>query len=223
VVTRFCPSRTFSATLTPRGAPDDAMTLRGKFADGKLFEIDATLYLPQRSYTKEEDRVAIAAFDASVTRILGAPTSIKHNDPFMSDAPPHETTVSYGDALWLSHTRNSSISVVVVGGRALYDALVKQDEAIHQAEMAAAAEAERKKLCTCAHVRVGDVWPHDSGGGWQRNHGLSEEQFKVLSVSPATCSARVEVRSMFGQNGRTEDRSCTQLIEPQSCPMCGRR
>jgi hypothetical protein len=221
IVRRFCPSRTFMATLTPRSAPDDSVAITGLFADGKLYTVDATIALPSRTYKKEEDRVVVAAFDAFVTRVLGAPTSVRHNDPFMSDAAPYETTVTYGDDLLLTHTRGGAVVVRIVGKSvALNDALVKQDEAITQAEMARAAEAERKKLCTCAHMRIGDTWPHSRGNGmW---HNDMQPRFRVVSVTPSTCTVRMEVLAGGAHNGQA-DHSCSEFVEPAPCNGCGRQ
>jgi len=221
VVGRFCPSRTFACKLESRKSPDDQVLLRGSFVDGKLYALHAEIHLPSRSYKPEEDRVVIAAFDATVERALGKPVKVTHNDPFMSDAPPYESTVSYGDALRLRHTRSGPVTVDVLGAsRSIAEALEKKDDELTRAEAARKAEAERKKLCTCAHVRIGDVWPHDRGYGMRT--GFST-RYRVLSVSPATCSATVEVMAPHGSSGGHVQKSCTGFVDPPPCIACGRQ
>jgi photosystem II stability/assembly factor-like uncharacterized protein len=101
-----CP-RDFAAELTPQGAHDAAIQLRGRFVDGKLSSIDATL-VPTALVSPEEQRVILPAFEAAMSHILGPASTVTRN--------PGTSSLTYGDSLMIAYTRYSGVSVFVGKG-----------------------------------------------------------------------------------------------------------
>lgn len=66
--------------------------------------------------------------------------------------------------------------------------------------------------CKCAHVKVGDVFPHQNGHAMQ----FHDRDAKVLSVDPSTCSATV--KDIASGTTRTERCDSGFFDEPRINP-----
>ncbi len=97
-------------------------------------------------------------------------------------------------------------AVVVI----ILDAPPPPDAAIDPAADARPA-AMHAEVCTCKHVHVGESYPKPND-----RIGQSGPGYRVLSVSPKTCSARV----LEHGSHREYTRSCELFYLPQPCPEC---
>ena len=214
MVDRFCPARNFVVELAPRASAPVPYTLRGRFAGGKLYEIDATVTLPAREYTLAEQRVMARAFDAEVKKALGAPTSAAYS------------RFEYGPALVIQYSQGRDSTVVLTGSLDLRNKLVEEDGKLSEAEQQAFDAKEHARLCTCRHFALGDTFPRDEDFRQRSGGAPAELHYRVLSASPATCTAKVAVRYRYGGEIGVMEKSCTKIPAapvPQSCPMCGIR
>lgn len=212
-----CTAHNYDATID-KHPQFDGIAIEGAFIDDKLFLLAVTLQLAEHEYSRDERRVFAPAFEAAVTRWLGAPSySYVDGDQWESMRIAYEHLGERGrDELDVAVTRGITVNINIWGRTAdLYYARVAQEDARVAAEAARVEAAKRLARCDCKHMIVGDDWPHKRGG---YDDHLGVHNYHVLSVSPATCSAHV-LETNLGSSFET-DRSCSDFVDPPPCGDC---